>query len=200
MELEEMQNLWTEMSQKMGKQQSLTDKIITDMIQQKYRNRFDKISTYETIGAVVCFIAAILMIVNFGKLDTWYFVLSGGFSIAYLLVLPVIVLNSLNKIKRLNIAQNTYKQTILAFAKAKKQLLQVQKTGIYLNVIFVAVFMPVVGKLFHDKDVFLESNLVYIYIPLMMVFLFFFSKWGYSCYTNITSSAEKVLQELEGNK
>ena len=32
MELEEMQNLWAEMSQKMGKQQSLTDKIITDMI------------------------------------------------------------------------------------------------------------------------------------------------------------------------
>ena len=40
MELEEMQTVWSQMSDQLEQQQKLTDKIIIDMTQQKFKNRF----------------------------------------------------------------------------------------------------------------------------------------------------------------
>ena len=41
MELEEMKVLWQEMSQQVEKQKSLTDKLIIEMTQQKYAQKFE---------------------------------------------------------------------------------------------------------------------------------------------------------------
>lgn len=199
MELEEMKILWQEMSQKVEKQKKLTDTIIMEMTQQKYTQKFNKITTYESIGAIICFITAILLLVNFKKLDTWYFITCGIFMISYLLTIPIIVLHSLKSIKNFNITNKSYKETIVGFVKAKKQLLLVQKLGIYINFLLFLTSIPLAAKLLNNKDIFLTSSSIWqiIFIAIVTVLMVVVSKWGYSCYKNVTNSAENILKELE---
>jgi len=199
MELEEMKTLWSEMSKEVEKQKSLTDKLIIDMTQERYTNKFNKILIYESMGAVICFAAAIFLIVNLGKLDTWYLLTLGIITITFLLLLPVLVLRSISRIKRLNIATNNYKETLVGFARAKKELLFTQRLGIYLSFVLVLVIMPVTSKIVDNKDFFTmeHSAKIWFFLPVLFIFLFFFSRWGYKCYKSIANSAEDILKELE---
>lgn len=197
MELQEMQALWSEMSKELEQQKKLTNELIMKMTQQKYTGKFQKISMYETIGAGICFAAALYLIANFGKLEVWYLQLCGAFSILFLLLLPVLTLRSLNRIKQINVAERSFKETIVHFAKAKRQLLLLQRVGIYLSFLLMFTMLPVASKIGGGKDLFQETQIWYVYLPIMAIFLFFFARWGYGCYKNITNSAENVLGEME---
>ena len=199
MELEEMKTLWQEMSQQVERQKQLTDGLIMDMSQQKYTQKFSKITTYETIGAVICFITAIYILVNFNKLDTWYLAACGIFTFGYLITLPILVLRSLKTIRGIKIGSTSYKESIVSFAKAKKQLLLVQKLGMYINFILFLAIIPVTSKLMGDKDIFLTggSHWKYGFIAIVAIAMIFVSRWGYGCYKNITNSAENILKDLE---
>ncbi len=194
-----MKTLWGEMSLELDRQKNLTDKLIIDMTQERYTNKFNKIFHYESIGAVVCFAFALFLIANIEKLDTWYLLVLGIFIIAFLLVLPILVLRSINRIKHLDIATNNYKETLIGFARAKKELLFTQRFGIYLNFILVLAVLPVTSKILSNKDLFTieHSAKLWFAIPALFIFLYFFSRWGYKCYKSITNSAENILKELE---
>ena len=199
MKLEEMKSLWAEMSLKLENQKSLTDKLILEMTQERYVNKFTKIQMYESIGAIICFAAALVVIINIGKLDTWYLLVSGILTITFLILMPILVLRSIKSIKQLNIASNNYKETIMSFAKAKKNLLTFQRVGIYLSFLFALIIMPVASKILKNKDFFTmeHSTKFWIAMPLFFVGLIFFARWGYRSYQNITNSAENILKELE---
>ncbi len=197
MELEEMKTLWDKMSQDLEKQKKLTDKLITDMTQEQYNNRLRKISIPETIGAFICFGIAVMLLFYFGKLDTWYLKLSGIFSIIFYLLIPILSLRSIYKIKSINIAKNNYKQTLVDFARYKKHFLFIQKLAIYLSFLLMIVVLPVVVKIMDGRDLFIGGKLWIWYIPIMFIFLFFFSRWGYRCYSNLTTKAENILKELD---
>lgn len=197
MDLEEIQTIWSEMSDQLEQQKKLTNELIMKMTQDRYSNKFDKITFYETIGAVICFLAAIYFLVNIHKLDTWYLLACGIFTVAFLIVLPIITLGLLGKIKRMNIVKNSFKETIVGYTKAKNQLLLMQRVGIYLSFVLMFTCLPVFSKIMNNKDLFLQSKIWLIYLPLMAIFLFFFARWGYKCYKNITNSAENILKELE---
>lgn len=197
MELQELQTLWSQMSKELEDQKKLTNDIIMKMTQEKYVNKFGKIALYETIGAVICFAAALYVLVNFGKLEIWYLQLCGIFTLLFLIILPILTLKSLGRIKEINVAENSFKDTIVQFTKAKNQLLLLQRVGIYLSFLLMFTTLPVASKLLKNKDLFLETDIWYVYLPIMGIFLFFFTKWGYGCYKNITRSAESILSELE---
>jgi len=198
MELEEMQATWSQMSDQLDDQKKLTDKLIMEMTKERYKNKIGILSKYEGMGAVICFTAAILLILRFSELNTWYLLVSGIFTVCYLIVLPVVVLRSINSMKNIDLTNNTYKETLIAYAKKKKQFLLKQKVGIYLNFILLAVSLPVVVKVFKGKDIFITNiNLMYWYIPIMAVFLILFSIWGYGKYKKVTASASYILEELE---
>ncbi len=197
MELKELETLWSEMSHELEAQKKLTNELIMNMTQAKYSNKFQKISTYETIGGVICVLAGIYILMQFSVLDTWYLQLCGIFSVLFLFLLPALTLNSLRRIQKINLAEKSFKETLVNFSRAKKQLLLLQRLGIYLSFILMFTILPVASKIMKGKDLFLESNLWYVYLPVMAVFLFFFTRWGYGCYKNITSSAENLLKELE---
>lgn len=197
MELKELETLWSEMSQELETQKKLTNELIMNMTQEKYSNKFQKISTYETIGGVICIIAAIFILAKFSMLDTWYLQLCGLFTMIFLFLLPVLTLNSLRRIQKINIADKNLKETLVSFSKAKNQLLFLQRLGIYLSFILMFTVLPVASKIMKGKDLFLDSNIFYVYLPVMAIFLFFFARWGYGCYKNITNSAEDLLKELE---
>ncbi len=197
MDLDEIQKVWSEMTDQLEKQKKLTDKVIIQMTQERYKNKFDKITFYETIGAVVCFTAALYLIVNLGKLDTWYLLACGIFTVVFLVLLPIITLGLLGKMRHMNIVNKSFKETIIDYTKAKNQLLLMQKVGIYLSFVLMFTSLPVFSKIMNDKDLFLQGKTLLVYIPVMAIFLFFFTRWGYKCYRNITNSAENILKELE---
>ena len=197
MELEEMKGLWNEMSKRIDNQKILTDKLVIQLTKQNYVNKLKAISIPESIGTVVCFASAVYIFMNFGKLDTWYLQLFGFFVIAYSLILPALSLRAIKKMKSIDIAGNTYKQSLMEYAKSKKHFMFIQKLSYYLGFILLLVILPVFAKLMRNTDVFHESMTWVWYAPFGMLFLYFFSMWVYKGYKKATTSAENILKELD---
>ncbi len=199
MELEEMKTLWEKMSERVEKLELVNEQHIMEMTQQKYTKKFSKLFIYESMGSVICFAMAIFLLVNIEKLDTWYLLACGIFTIGILLVLPYFTLQSLSKIKRLNVSKYSYKETLVRFEKSKNRILLLQRGGIVLSFGLALLILPVLQKILNNKDFFANdmSGFPWISVSVMLVFLFFFARWGYGCYKSITNSAENVLKELE---
>lgn len=197
MEIEEMKQLWTEMSTQLEQQKKLTDKTILQMTQINYNNRIQKIAKYESIGAVICFGAALFILFNIAKLDAWYLLLSGLLTAAVLIFLPVMVLRSIQRMKQIRIAENQYAENVRIYTKARNNFLYLQRIGIFLSFILVITSLPVAGKLLKNKDFILESEALWWYIPIMLVGLLLFARWGYRCYKGITASAEDILKDAD---
>jgi amino acid transporter len=199
MEIEEMQALWSEMSDQLEHQKKLTDKIIMDMTQERYSNKFRKITTIETIGALVCFIMGIYILVNFYKLDTWYLMACGAITLIFLFALPILVLRALRNIRNVNIRDKNYKETLLDYSKAKKRLMNLQKAAIFASFIIMIAASGVFAKIWSNKDFFMAERNIWANLAIVVAILFvsFFSYWGYRSYGRLTNAAENVLKELE---
>jgi hypothetical protein len=199
MDFEEIKAVWSEMSDQLEQQKKLTNEIIIKMTQERYSNKFQKIIAYESIGAVICFAAALFLILNFSKLDTWYLASCGIVTLMFLLVIPILVLRSLSRIKKLDITENSYKDTIVKYERMKKNLLLQQQFGVYGSVLIFFTSLAIFSKISSGKDIFLIQQDVSVYLLILpvLVALVFFARWGYTCYKSITSSAETILRELE---
>lgn len=199
MELEEMKSLWQEMSQKIDKQQLVTDQLIMEMTQQKYSNRFSRLLFFESLGTLVCIAAAVLILINLRQLDTWYLMTCGIFVVGVLLILPFFTLQSLTRIKNIKLSSYSYKETLVKFEKSKSRVLLIQRGGLFLSFMLAVLIIPVFQKIFQGEDFFQQEigATLWISIGVMLVFLFFFARWGYRCYKSVTRSAESVLKEME---
>jgi NADH:ubiquinone oxidoreductase subunit 6 (subunit J) len=202
MELEEMQTVWSQMSDQIEKQKKLTDKMIIMMTQEQYRKKLNKIAYPEMIGAIICYSTVILILINLNKLDNWYTLLSGLISIVILLVLPVLSLKSINQMRKVNIAGNNYKETLIEYSKGKKRFQVAAKIGFYMGFILMFVILPVTTKILNNKDLFSGTKSIWpmaIAIPFAIVIFIAFSRWVGKCYTNNINSAELLFKELEDN-
>ena len=197
MELEKLRSEWQEMSKEIEKQKILTDKLIIDMTQKKYKNKLKLISIPESIGTVICFAAALYIFINFSKLDNWHLQLSGVFTALFCIVLPILSMRSIFGMQKINMSTSNYKQSLERFAKNKKQFVLIQKASFYLSFILVIVSLPVAAKLMNGKDLFLESKAWLWYIPFGFLFLYLFSKWVFKHYKKTTQFAEELLKDLE---
>ncbi|WP_074406289.1 MULTISPECIES: hypothetical protein [Aquimarina] len=200
MELEEMQTVWSQMSDQIEKQKKLTDKMIIMMTQEQYRQKLNKIAYPEMIGAIICYGTAILILINVNKLDNWYTLLSGIVSTVILLVLPVLSLRSIYQMRKVNIAVNSYKETLLEYSKGKKRFQTVTKIGLYLGFFLMFAIMPVATKILNNKDLFSGTKSIWplvISIPIAIIVFITFSRWVARCYNNNMNSAEALFKELE---
>ena len=197
MDLDTMKNQWDAMSEQLKEQQLLTNKLIIEMTQNRYKKKINSISIPESLGAVICFIMAVIILYNFKKLDTWYLELSGLISVLYLIGLPIIILTSLNKMKKISVVNENFRGSIKKFALEKKRFFKMQKIGFYLNFLLIILILPVMGKLMKNEDLFLDPKIWYWYVPMMFVFIFVFSKWGLKHYRKSADEAETLLKELE---
>lgn len=199
MELEEMKTAWVKMNNDLQQQKVLTDNLILKMTHQQYQNKLSGITTSEGLAAIICWGIAFYILMNLNKLDTWYFLTSGIFTLALLITLPVLSLNLLKNMKNINIKGNTYKDSIIQFSSRTRFFLLFQKVTIYLNILLAMVILPLSAKLLNDEDVFKEFNLWGGYLVLLLVFVIFFSRWVYNSYKGVTFQARKILEEIEGN-
>lgn len=200
MELEEIQNLWADLSEQVEKQKKLTDKMIIDMTQQKYNQKLHKIAKPEMIGALICFTQAGLILFNIHKLDNWYNLLFGILSLLILIVLPILSLNALRKLQRIDLYNNTYKDTLLKYTSYKSEFKKVMRLGGYISFLLMFLILPVFTKIFKNKDIFEDiSNpwVIVLFSAIAIVFMIFFSRWVFKCYTNNIDDAEKLIEELQ---
>jgi hypothetical protein len=196
MELEEMKTLWEAMSQKVEKQQTMTDKLILEMTKARYKNRFTKITTIETIASVICFATAFIVLLNFQKFDTWYLVACGIFAIIFLVSIPIAVLQQWSKIRNLNIGAGNFKDVLNQYVHYKASMLRMQRISIYLNFPFLFIVFLLSNKILNNRD-FVQEGIGWVWLIPAFLFLYFFSRWGYGQYVKITNSAEDILKELE---
>jgi|SRR5690554_6124575 len=199
MELEEMKNTWQEMSKRLEKQEILTNQVIEKMTKERYANKFSKLQIYETIASIICYGSAIFLILNFEKLDSWYLILFGIITLLLLLVLPVLTLRKIGNMKKLNIAKSSYKDVLVNFQKAKESLFFTQRITLYLSIVLAIIILPVTSKIFKNIDLFEagHTNNLLIYIPILLIFLFFLSRWVFKGYRSVTNSAENILKEID---
>ncbi|HMB62020.1 MAG TPA: hypothetical protein VKN36_03035 [Eudoraea sp.] len=199
MDLEEIKAIWSDMSDQLEQQKKLTNEIIIKMTQERYSNKFQKITIFESMGAVVCFIAAFYIIINFDKLDTWYLVVCGVITLVFMLVLPILVLRSLHQIRNLNITESSYRDTVVNYERIRRNLLMQQQFGIYGSFVIFFTTLAIFSRISSGEDIFqdYQDTGVYIFGAIVCVLLYFFARWGYGCYKSITSSAESIIKELE---
>ena len=198
MEIEELQAAWLQMSNELNQQKKLTDDIILNMTQEKYKNKFKTVTTYETIGAFVCFSIALLFIMKFGTLDTWYLKACGILSLSYLIAMPILVLKALKEIKTLDISKNSYKANLSHYVKAKNRFLRLQQIGMGVGVLGMFFIVPVFSKISSNKNIFeigLKTEQV-VLLALTILMTIVFCVWAYKGYQRLTLSAEELLKDL----
>lgn len=199
MELEEMKSLWSNLSKEVEQQKILTDNLIMEMTKERFTSKMDKIAIPEIVGTLICFAMALFIIVNLNKLDTWYLMACGVFTVAYLILLPILSLQTLYKMRNINVSEHSYKGALINFAKYKKRYMVIQKSSVFFSILLLITTLPVSGKILSGKDIFMQNSVWYWYVPLMLVFLFFFYRWALKCLGSITNSAEGLLKDLENN-
>lgn len=198
MELDEMKILWSTESEAMTKEQKLTNKLIIKMTQSNYENKINRISRSEGAGALVCIALGLALLFNLTQLlDAWYLLASGIFITLFYLIFPFISLASIRRMKQIDLAKKNFKETLVHYTKRKKEFLFIQRIGIACGMLVVMLGIPVASKLMSDKDLYQGSD--YTWLITMgggLVFLFFFTRWGYGCYKGITDSAENIINNL----
>ena len=198
MTLEEMQHVWSEMTEKIAEQERLTDLLIINMTEEKIKNKISSIARYETLGAIVCFIGALCILLNIERLDTWYLLTSGIVVLAYLIFIPLMVLKQIGQMKSIDLLKNSYKQSLIEFAKKRKRFLFWQRIALFSNSVPIVLILPVSSKMFKGNDLFLEQGALWLwYVIAMLVILIPFSYWGYRKYSRMTASAENLLKDLQ---
>jgi len=198
MELEEMKSLWEKMSQNLKSQKLLTDKMIVQMIENRYENKFQNLILPETIASVICLATAIFIVSHFEKMDTWYLELSSVFAVTYLIILPIFSLQAIYRMKNINISKQNYKQTLIDYNQAKKQYQQVIKWGFFLNFFLMISVLLLTLRIFGKEDVIVsEMKMWLMLLPLGILFVIVVSKYAYRLSKSTMSNAEQVLKELD---
>ncbi|MEM7370056.1 MAG: hypothetical protein AAF587_15730 [Bacteroidota bacterium] len=196
MDLDEMKLLWDDLSEQRDQQQRLTDTMIVDMTKRTYHSKLRSIAFFETIGAIFCFGLAAVLIWNWYKLDTWYLIGSGLFSMLILTVMPILSLNTIYQMQGIRLAESPFRQTVDRYTRLKKRFFLIQQLMIGMSFIFAVVAIPLAGKIMSGKDIFLNHRTL-IFAFVGCVGLFFFVRWGYRKYVNMADSAEEILRELQ---
>jgi MFS family permease len=198
MELEEMQAAWSQMSKELEDQKKLTNSLIMEMTQQRYNSKLNTIMKYEGSGTVVCFIAGILLLFNFYRLDTWYLEMFGVLCLICFIGIPILSINAILRMKKLKLTTYNYKELVTEFTKRRAHFLMVQKLSVSAGFLMLFISLPVASKLLSNKDLF-ETGLntrAQIFMVIFGIGLFFFARWGYRGYKKITASAGKMLEEV----
>lgn len=200
MDLNEMQEVWAEMSQQLEQQKKLNTQMIEKMTRIEYKNRMNKIVIPEIIGGVICAATVFYILFNINKFDTWYLIVSAVITLSILIILPILSFRSLRNMYNISPASHNYSETLLKYNKGKKQLKFVQQLSIYLSFVLMFAMLPVCLKLFSGKDI---SQLNYEKLiwtmPIAIIFVILLTRWVLKCYRSVIKGTDALLAELDDN-
>ena len=195
MELDEMKNLWEGMSKKVEKQELLTNQLIEKVTEQKYHSKLNKIRYSEILGAIICFLGAIYLILNFTKIDPVAEKIFAVIAIGLLITLPVISLSSLKSMQKLKISSKSYLDTLNDFGKRKIQYLRFQKLNVSLGLFLIIVAIPVLSAI-KGFEISETENFWTMTFPISIIAFLGFALWVLRSYKKSLEATEKVLSEI----
>ncbi|MCR9017007.1 hypothetical protein [Aquiflexum gelatinilyticum] len=195
MELEEMKLAWNDLSKRVEKQEILNQQMIEKMTKDQFQSNLKKIALPEYIGTIICYLGAAYLSVNVPKLEEPLIQFFGVISIALLLILPIISLQSIRGMRKINLSSHSYLETIQIFGQQKIRFLKLQKLnislGLFLLVIGVPVLLALQGKSLNPTPLFWM-----LYFPLGVMFFLGFSYWVLKYYNRKLQATEKLLTEV----
>jgi hypothetical protein len=200
MELENMKVIWSEMSEQLDKQKRMTDEIILKMAHEKSSSRLGRIIRLEIFGVMVSIVMLLLLLVNFYKLDNWLNI-TGGIGTVLILCLGIgYSFKIIRLAQKIDVAKNSYGQTLQDFADLKKALGFYKKLSIAVNIIFPFFLLPVVFSLLLGKDLLADfsqfGRSLLICFALTPVVLYLLIKY----YRRNVSQVKDALKDLEENQ
>lgn len=151
-ELEELRTIWSEMSDKLDRQKQLTDQLILQMAHEKSSSRLQRIVTMEGVGIVAVALILLALFSRFYLLDNWLQITGGVFSALVLLISLIMGGRIIFQARRIDVSQNNYQQNLTYFKALKKTLRLYKRLSIVLNIFLPFFLLPVVFKLFFDRD------------------------------------------------
>lgn len=195
MELEEMKNAWQEINVTNKKSTYLTNQFLEKMIDEKYNSKINKIGYSECISAVICFLAAIYLIINFDTIERPLIQIFALIAILLLFILPTISILSLRNLKKIDISSKTYLEAIEDFGKRKINFLKFQKLNISLGLFLIVIAIPVISAI-KGKNIDQVQSFWTIIFPIAIVFFLIFALWVLKSYRNILNETKKMLSEI----
>ncbi|MCS4434748.1 hypothetical protein [Aquiflexum gelatinilyticum] len=195
MELEEMKLAWNDLSKKVEKQEILNQQIIEKMTKDQYQSNIKKIALPEYIGTIICYLGAAYLSVNVPKLDEPLIQFFGVISIALLLILPIISLQSVRAMRKINLSSHSYLEALQVFGKQKIRFQKLQKLNVSLGMFLMVIGVPVLMAI-QDKSIEFSSLFWMLYFPLGIMFFLGFSYWVLKYYNRKLKATEKLLTEV----
>ncbi len=195
MELEEMKNLWEGMSDRIEKQERLTKNLIGSVTEEKYHSKLKKIKYSEIIGAIVCYLGAIYLIMNFMKIDPLAEKIFAVIAIGLLLTLPIISLRSLNGTQKVKISSKTYLDTLNDFGRRKIRFQKFQKLNVSLGLFLILVAIPVLSAI-KGVDLSETEHFWTLTFPISIIAFLGFAFWVLRSYNKSLEATEKLLSEI----
>lgn len=195
MELEEMKLAWNDLSKKVEKQEILNQQMIEKMTKDQFQTNLKKIALPEYIGTIICYIGAAYLSVNVPKLDEPLIQVFGVISIALLLVLPIISLQSIRAMRKVNLAVHTYIEALQVFGKQKLRFQKLQKLNVSLGLFLMLIGVPVLLAI---QGIYLNPTPLFwmLYFPLGVMFFLGFSYWVLKYYNRKLKATERMLAEV----
>lgn len=193
MDLEIMKDQWNKMSEELAQQKLVNKNLVMEMTKNRFRNKISTIEKYEGLGLVICIPAAIFLLFNLYKMDTAYLMVCAIYCIAVLLVLPLLTFKLIGQMKESAISTNSYKQSLLDFAKSRKRFLLIQKSSWLWGILLMIAILPVSNKIGGSSEPIDINPLFYVF---GFVYVVVFTRWGYRKYDSMTAQAEELLREL----
>ncbi len=130
----------------------------------KVHGKLAKVTTYETVGGVVCLFAAVVVLAHIKLFDTWPLMASVILSLAMMIGLPIASWITLGRMKQLQMGQRDLATTLREFARRRSQFLLVQKWGVISSVLMMIAFIPVTVRISSGDDVFQSGVEEYIWV------------------------------------
>lgn len=195
MELEDMKNTWQEVSDRVEKQEILTNQLIEKMTHEKYHSKLNKIGYSEYAGTLICYIGAAYLIGNFTKIDGLLMQIFAIIAIALLFILPIISLKSLRTIRSVNISSKTYLEAIEDFGKRKIRFQKLQKLNVSLGLFLMLTGAPVLSSIL-GKDLSQIPHFWTLIFPISITFFLVFSFWVLRAYNKILNQTGKMLSDI----
>ena len=197
MELDELKSDWENSNNRPTNQNSLTSKIIDQMIQTKYNSKLNKIRYPEIGGGLVCAIAIVFIACNFNELDTSVTRCTGAIAILLLLLLPILSFLSLSKLNSESAVNESHVEVLQQFAIDRLRFQRYQKMNVTLCYLLMVAIIILLPKFFYGKDMVINKAFWTFAFSFGYIFLMVFSRLISRYYGRSLNQAEELLREIK---
>ncbi|GAA0878627.1 hypothetical protein GCM10009119_15950 [Algoriphagus jejuensis] len=196
MELDEMKSLWQNLSVKVENQDRIQKDILLEMTKTKFRRKMNGIRIPELFGSLFCFGYAGYLIFQFDKIDLRLLQVLGILDIVFLVLIPVASLITVYRLRSLQINHLSTAEMLEAFGRAKRNFWRVQQVGVWLAGMMVLTLVPILGDIQDRLDELMEVEFWMIFLPFVLAFMFFFSRYVLRRYRKVMDQSEDLLKDI----